>query len=208
MAPDNGETSHISNPAPSNTTAQQQACRNRILHECLFGQWYSQRMLNLVLDSSYTEVLTQVIEQAEFGCTFWEQVETRTGETEWNWYFLLTEPAFCPEAIARVPGLKTWLLYEARLSWKHINRIDEWMWHENTFNFRELIGQAAQLSHDIGISTNGTLHERFLRKARWAYRHTWSYDGAPNLSAKARKRQQAPKPSYHHLIPFDLFLLN
>ena len=82
MAPDNGETSHMSNPAPSNTTAQQQACRNRILHECLFGQWYSQRMLNLVLDSSYTEILTQVIEQAEFGCIFWEQAETRAGEME------------------------------------------------------------------------------------------------------------------------------
>ena len=108
----------------SHQTTQQRACRNQILNECNFGCWYNQHKLSLVIDLVPTETLTLVIEQADFGCVFWELNETDAGETEWLWYFLLIEPAFCPEAVSRIPGLKTWLLYEIRLSWKQINRID------------------------------------------------------------------------------------
>jgi hypothetical protein len=168
------------------------------------GVWHVQIQVLVTMGEFPRAVVQQAILDTSFGKTYWQQLDALppSQEPRWRWYYMPLAPATMPFAISQITNLGSWLLYQIKLNWQHLLKLNTWMLNTGARIFEEFFECGHEIADAMGLMDSNPLRRRLLnhiqadrnlylqmrdqsRYMQGEYRHF----SAPRLSRRAQKRQ-------------------
>lgn len=151
--------------------------------------WHCPEALHALLPHRYPWNIDAVVKSQLVCSVYWERISVEHQSIQghhWKWKCCIPNKPI--EFISQIPGLKEWLMYEAKIiRCEQLEWMDEWIHINGAVYFHEINEHAEAAAQYMHLDQSHT--DFFINRIRRAMRRITVLVAAPELSPRADRRR-------------------